>query len=139
MTGKTRYAFTHGIVSRKTDIILTDGNKLITRPRNERISLTFRKSIDYSCTCPYAKYCPAQNQQKIGDENANQLEKLHVHEVYEQIAGHFSETRHKPWPKVMEFLQAHLQSGDILVDIGCGNGKYLGHLSNVFQIGQVSH
>ena len=135
MSGKPRYAFTHGIVSRKSDIIAKEDNKLITRPRQERVSLTFRKSIQDPCSCIYAKYCPAQSQQKIGDENANQLEKLHVHEVYEQIAGHFSETRHKPWPKVMEFLGNHLQSGDILVDIGCGNGKYLGHVPNVFQIG----
>ena len=135
MSGKPRYAFTHGIVSRKSDIISTEDNKLITRPRNERISLTFRKSVQDPCSCEFPKHCPAQGQSKIGDENANQLEKLHVHEVYEKIAEHFSETRHKPWPKVMEFLQTHVKCGDVLVDIGCGNGKYLGHLPNVFQIG----
>ena len=25
-------------------------------------------------------------------------------QVYEEIAGHFSETRHKPWPRVTQFL-----------------------------------
>ena len=25
-------------------------------------------------------------------------------QVYEEIAGHFSETRHKPWPRVLQFL-----------------------------------
>ena len=45
---------------------------------------------------------------QIGNSAAIKLEKLHVHSVYEEIAEHFSETRHKPWPKVMDFLDSKL-------------------------------
>lgn len=30
------------------------------------------------------------------------LEQQHVLQVYDQIAGHFSATRYKPWPNVLE-------------------------------------
>lgn len=53
------------------------------------------------------------------------LELENVHNVYDKIADHFSETRHSPWPKVQEFIDK-LLPGSILLDIGCGNGKYLG-------------
>lgn len=52
------------------------------------------------------------------------LEKEYVYEVYDKIADHFSNTRYKPWPRVVEFLES-LQEGSIVGDIGCGNGKYL--------------
>ena len=67
------------------------------------------------------------------------MERLHVHQVYEEIADHFSETRHKPWPQVMDFLSQKLLPGSFLVDVGCGNGKYLGHFkaknNAVFELG----
>ena len=44
----------------------------------------------------------------MDNATAIQLEKMHVHSVYEEIADHFSETRHKPWPKVMDFLNSKL-------------------------------
>ncbi len=31
---------------------------------------------------------------------------LSYSQVYEEIAEHFSDTRHKPWPRVVEFVQA---------------------------------
>ena len=34
-----------------------------------------------------------------------ELEDKHVHQVYEQIANHFSVTRYKPWPVVDAFLK----------------------------------
>ena len=47
--------------------------------------------------------------------------------------------RYKPWPKVLNFLHAKLldHPGAVLVDVGCGNGKYLGDvkLKNIHQIG----
>lgn len=55
---------------------------------------------------------------------ALQLEKCHVHDVYERIAEHFSDTRHKPWPRVASFVLS-LGPGTLLLDVGCGNGKYL--------------
>ncbi|KAA8573565.1 hypothetical protein EYC84_005149 [Monilinia fructicola] len=57
-----------------------------------------------------------------------------VHEVYEQIASHFSSTRYKAWPIVKTFLQS-LPPGSIGLDIGCGNGKYLLVNPDVFIVG----
>lgn len=54
----------------------------------------------------------------------SQYEFENVHKVYDEIAGHFSETRHSPWPQVTDFIET-FPIGSILVDIGCGNGKYL--------------
>lgn len=53
------------------------------------------------------------------------MEKQHVYEVYEKIAPHFSNTRYKPWPNVVKFLN-ELPDCSIVADVGCGNGKYLG-------------
>lgn len=61
-------------------------------------------------------------------------EEKHVHEVYEQIASHFSSTRYKPWPIVESFLQS-LIPGSVGLDVGCGNGKYLTVNQDVFIIG----
>ncbi|WVF67709.1 hypothetical protein IAT40_002468 [Kwoniella sp. CBS 6097] len=47
-----------------------------------------------------------------------------VHAVYEAIAPHFSQTRHKPWPLISSFLRS-LPPNSIGVDSGAGNGKYL--------------
>ena len=61
-------------------------------------------------------------------------EEQHVHEVYQQIASHFSSTRYKPWPIVETFLQS-LSPGSVGLDVGCGNGKYLTVNRDVFIIG----
>ncbi|KAL8779739.1 MAG: hypothetical protein Q9194_001282 [Teloschistes cf. exilis] len=65
------------------------------------------------------------------NDAAGDYEQEHVHEVYQQIASHFSSTRYKPWPIVERFLR-DLPSGSIGLDIGCGNGKYLAVNPNVF-------
>ncbi|VDN27519.1 unnamed protein product [Dibothriocephalus latus] len=52
------------------------------------------------------------------------MERLYVHEVYDKIAGSFSDSRYAPWPGVMEFLKI-LPEGAWGADVGCGNGKYL--------------
>ncbi|EEB06970.2 tRNA methyltransferase Trm9 [Schizosaccharomyces japonicus yFS275] len=61
-------------------------------------------------------------------------EEEHVHRVYDQIANHFSATRYKPWPVVDRYLSS-LSPGSVGVDVGCGNGKYLGLNSNAYLIG----
>ena len=88
-------------------------------------------------------------------------EQQNVHEVYQQIADHFSSTRYKvcrvylcgyrllrqphlvlrltnklnvqPWPIVERFLK-DLAPGAIGLDVGCGNGKYLTANQDVFII-----
>ncbi|KAI8451106.1 hypothetical protein BY996DRAFT_4586444 [Phakopsora pachyrhizi] len=63
-------------------------------------------------------------------------EEDHVHQVYESIASHFSQTRYKPWPIVASFLSDQ-PLGSIGIDLGCGNGKYL-HSNNLTSVGILS-
>ncbi|TVY51978.1 tRNA (carboxymethyluridine(34)-5-O)-methyltransferase [Lachnellula cervina] len=69
-----------------------------------------------------------------GTQPAESYEEQHVHEVYEQIASHFSSTRYKPWPIVSSFLSS-LPPGSIGLDVGCGNGKYLSVNRDIFIVG----
>ncbi|CAM8977550.1 unnamed protein product [Rhodiola kirilowii] len=62
------------------------------------------------------------------------IEKKYVHRVYDAIAPHFSATRFAKWPKVATFINS-LPSGQLILDAGCGNGKYLGLNPNCFYIG----
>lgn len=50
------------------------------------------------------------------------MESVKVHEVYQQIASHFSDTRYKVWRSVQDFL-SKLEPNTLVADIGCGNGK----------------
>lgn len=62
------------------------------------------------------------------------IERKYVHHVYDAIAPHFSATRFAKWPKVATFLNS-LSPGSVILDAGCGNGKYLGFNPNCFYIG----
>ena len=61
---------------------------------------------------------------KNASDKPTEIEKKHVYEVYDKISEHFSHTRYKPWPLVTEFLNS-LPDNSFLLDVGCGNGKYL--------------
>lgn len=50
------------------------------------------------------------------------LEQSFVHETYDRIAVHFSQTRYSPWPCVKNYIDA-LPVGYHVLDAGCGNGK----------------
>ncbi|GLU16253.1 hypothetical protein SLE2022_326950 [Rubroshorea leprosula] len=63
-----------------------------------------------------------------------EIEKKYVHCVYDAIAPHFSSTRFAKWPKVSAFLES-LPTGSLVLDAGCGNGKYLGLNPNCYFIG----
>ncbi|KAJ4791638.1 Alkylated DNA repair protein alkB-like protein 8 [Rhynchospora pubera] len=63
-----------------------------------------------------------------------EIEKNFVHRVYDAIAPHFSSTRFAKWPKVAAFLNS-LTPGSVILDAGCGNGKYLGLNPDCFYIG----
>lgn len=67
-------------------------------------------------------------------ENPEVQEQEHVHTVYNEIASHFSQTRYKPWPIVEKFLKSR-SDYSIGIDVGCGNGKYLGINDKLFMIG----
>lgn len=68
------------------------------------------------------------------DMSAVDQEQSLVHDVYNDIAPHFSQTRYKPWPIVEKFLKGQPKYA-IGLDVGCGNGKYLGVNQDVYMIG----
>ncbi|XP_018311494.1 alkylated DNA repair protein alkB homolog 8 [Mycetomoellerius zeteki] len=134
MTGEARYAWTHGINARYSDVIKTE-NGPTTQERGIRVSFTFRKVRRGECYCDFKNYCDtAKRETFIDDKAASELENSYVHKVYEEIANHFSETRHKQWPNVTKFLES-LEEGTLLLDVGCGNGKYLCGDQNVYKMG----
>jgi len=64
-----------------------------------------------------------------------ELERNHVHKVYDKIAQHFAKTRYRIWPGVRDFLQQKTSPCDIILDVGCGNGKNLWSMKNIYSIG----
>ncbi|XP_049544781.1 alkylated DNA repair protein alkB homolog 8 [Anopheles darlingi] len=141
ISGESRYVWTHGITPRKLDTILVpNGNGLTIRKRQRRISLTFRKlRLSEQCDCSFSNCCDSKKRvfkhhAALLEAHAALVEAENVHRVYNQIAKHFSDTRHSPWPRVESFLQT-LNAGDVLLDVGCGNGKYLGSNSSAFMLG----
>ncbi|CAH1777251.1 unnamed protein product [Owenia fusiformis] len=144
MTKESRYVWSHGITPRKFDIVPCSSNDpansgLTLSKRETRTSLTFRKCLVGPCQCNYQAQCDSPRDTvnsllDVKNEEADVLEEEHVHKVYEEIAGHFSATRHTPWPKVKSFVE-DIAPGSILADIGCGNGKYLGINNSIGQFG----
>ncbi|KAK6976876.1 Alkylated DNA repair protein alkB 8 [Biomphalaria glabrata] len=140
MTGDSRYVWSHGITPRKSDIVSNpNGQGLTLLNRGTRTSFTFRKVIrergknnaesvvsDSGETLPHSS--------PHSDCEALELEEKHVHKVYEDIAEHFSGTRYKAWPKVVDFLMEQPPLS-LLADVGCGNGKCLGVAKQLFEIG----
>lgn len=43
---------------------------------------------------------------------------------YTLIAKDFSRTRKNPWPELQPLFDNYLESGDKVLDLGCGNGRY---------------
>uniref|UniRef100_A0A182QSX5 Fe2OG dioxygenase domain-containing protein n=1 Tax=Anopheles farauti TaxID=69004 RepID=A0A182QSX5_9DIPT len=130
MSGESRYDWTHGITPRKLDTIRAPNGGLTVRKRQLRVSFTFRKlRQDSRCVCPFPRLCDTAQQcveqvPALLECHAAQVEAENVHRVYNEIAKHFSDTRHSPWPRVEAFVRS-LPPGAVLLDIGCGNGKYL--------------
>ncbi|KAL5258100.1 hypothetical protein ACHWQZ_G012901 [Mnemiopsis leidyi] len=133
MSGESRYLWHHGITPRKTDALQD------VVERQLRISLTLRECTPDPCTCNFPSQCDSQNYGKPrysveDEEEGARLEEQYVSAVYEEIADHFSSTRHSPWPGVVKFLNS-LPSMSLVVDVGCGNGKYLGVRSDITVVG----
>lgn len=63
-----------------------------------------------------------------------EFEQLYVHNVYEEIAQPFHESRFCHWNAVKDFLD-NIPSGSIVLDNGCGNGKYLQYRPDCIFIG----
>lgn len=137
ITGEARYYWTHGIIPRKSDVVYNAVIGLSTKPREKRISCTFRKIRKGDCRCDYPSACDLylnSHTQSPSEEAAVRIENEFVHKVYENISDHFSSTRHSPWPAVRDFLKS-LPFGSIVVDIGCGNGKYFNINQGNFHFG----
>jgi len=62
------------------------------------------------------------------------MELEHVHQVYEVIAEHFDRTRYSYWNQVRRFLD-QLPAGSLVLDNGCGNGKYLTYRKDLEMVG----
>ncbi|KAK2170241.1 hypothetical protein NP493_1156g01017 [Ridgeia piscesae] len=114
MLGPSRYQFTHGIMPRKSDVMpvqSASGDSLTLSRRDTRTSFTFRILRRGPCHCCYREQCDSQT------PHGSQV-------CTRRLQGHFSDTRHSPWPRVVEFLK-QLPLGALVADVGCGNGKYL--------------
>ncbi|AFZ80766.1 methyltransferase domain-containing protein [Theileria equi strain WA] len=68
------------------------------------------------------------------DKDARDFENEHVHDVYEEIAPHFSHTRYNPWPSVLRCIDKCPSFG-VVLDVGCGNGKYLSYRNDLVFVG----
>lgn len=80
-----------------------------------------------------------EHNSSVGAKVTPEIEMKYVHRVYDAIAPHFSSTRFAKWPKVAAFLSS-LSSGSLVLDAGCGNGKYSGLNPDCFFIGcDISH
>ncbi|KAH7642083.1 Alkylated DNA repair protein alkB 8 [Dermatophagoides farinae] len=143
MQEEARYNWNHGITKTKIDLVPFNNNfpikrkRLSFQPRSERYSLTFRKTrpVTDQCQCDE---CIKQNE---NDEvagfqisNPRKLETDFVHRTYDQIADHFSTTRYKCWPQVVNFLES-LPAGSFVLDVGCGNGRFLSVNPSIVTIG----
>ncbi|RDD45870.1 Alkylated DNA repair protein alkB-like protein 8 [Trichoplax sp. H2] len=146
MSGECRYLWSHGITPRKYDVVCddNDNNSNITLlERSRRVSFTFRKIRHSPCNCKYPNSCDTQlnllskaevNCNPCTDKEAASLEREYVYNIYDNIADHFSGTRHSPWPVIANFLTS-LPEGSMVLDIGCGNGKYMNVNKSLYMVG----
>lgn len=139
LKGESRYKWNHSIPERKHDLIKTaKDSQFIVEKREKRISLTFRKLLTKS-EIEKRKI----NEQKLEEKpkielilpstenEARQFEHTYVHNIYNQIADHFSHTRHSAWPGVAKFIES-MNPYSFMLDVGCGNGKYLNLRKDLF-------
>ncbi|CAD5228757.1 unnamed protein product [Bursaphelenchus xylophilus] len=135
MEGASRYKYKHGILNRRYDVSPVDNTLL---ERQKRISITFRTVRKVPCECPFPEYCDWDRNGEMarpqGDDEAARLESKYVNEVYENIADHFDITRFSRWPAFSNFLSSFAEFS-VLLDAGCGNGKYLAGDDKLVRIG----
>ena len=144
MAGEARFAWQHYIPGRMTDFVVGCDEPVPRATR--RVSFTFRRTVPATlrrCDCAWPEECDTaaaaaeaaaaaasaaapQAPQHGADDGRRvpAVEQAHVRELYERIAPHFSATRFAVWPAVRRFLNS-LPPAAVLLDAGCGNGKYL--------------
>lgn len=140
-----RYKWSHSIAERKHDLIRLNqtSNEVTLIKRQLRMSLTFRKIITKKhLTAPNTAEAATTAtigesiQLPVNDEDAAHFESSFVHNVYNQIAEHFSSTRHSAWPGVVEFIN-QLPACSLILDAGCGNGKYLNIRNDILAVSKI--
>ena len=87
-----------------------------------------------SCSSPSDSFDCQFDQLNLEESQARAFEQRHVYEIYDKIAGEFSDSRYRAWPNVKKFVE-ELAPGTILVDLGTGNGKNLNLNKNIVSIG----
>ena len=106
--------------------------------RSSFFRFTFRKIRQQACACLYPLFCDWHVSESIfvdqkkdstaspfleSDESKQDrwrmtdIENEHVHKFYQDIANHFSKTRHSLWPRVDAFLRT-LPKTSFMADIG---------------------
>jgi alkylated DNA repair protein alkB family protein 8 len=55
-----------------------------------------------------------------------------VKKSYNQIAEHFSQTRHTPWTE-FQYFEKYLKPEQKILDLGCGNGRLLNSSKIIFK------
>ncbi|KAI3387237.1 hypothetical protein SNEBB_002651 [Seison nebaliae] len=130
MRGDSRYKWKHSIKMDYPQNVFS-----LTQYHDEqfkRLSFTFRR---FSPNIPNV-----DSDLILSDRLASVVEERYVREVYEQIASHFSDTRHSWWGVVQRFLQRYLKYPFVtLIDVGCGNGKYMRWKLNEFNPNSFYH
>ena len=85
--------------------------------------ICYRKTLPY---CDRPKLIEDTSEPNIG-ETASLLERRLVHAVYEEIAGHFSDTRHKPWPRVSQFINVSYHAKHIDKKLNINSDREVPH------------
>ncbi|KAK9497636.1 hypothetical protein O3M35_004327 [Rhynocoris fuscipes] len=132
-----RYAWNHGISSRSSDVYVINNLGYISVDRGTRVSFTFRHIRNNPCNCDFPLHCDSRitaSDSAHLEDSAIEIETKFVKETYNNIAHHFSLTRYKPWPNVRDFVMS-FPVGSLLLDVGCGNGKYFGSNKYIYEVG----
>ncbi|RNA26571.1 SDA1 -like protein [Brachionus plicatilis] len=136
LKGESRFNWSHSIPERKHDLFKdSNSGQYLVLKRNMRISLTFRKVIPLSeQKKKMEKIDEPQMTIPSTDFEAKNFEKSFVQSIYNEIADHFSHTRHSAWPGVNRFITS-MEPRSFMIDIGCGNGKYLNLRNDLYSFG----
>lgn len=134
LTGESRYKWNHSIPERKHDILCDPDGRLIVHKRDKRVSFTFRKvKLSKNKTVSKEENKEPELILPSNDLEALKFERSYVHTIYNEIADHFSQTRHSAWPGVAKFIES-MDAYSFMLDVGCGNGKYLNRRKDLFSV-----
>ncbi|GAW79980.1 hypothetical protein, conserved [Plasmodium gonderi] len=138
--GRRRYELLFGIPKKKTvaldsEILHRKNSYLIIfrfiDESNLQNMLSQKHRNEKAKDQPQEKSCIPVN---VNHYTSDNLERKYVLDVYNQIAKHFCYTRYKSWNNVENIINEE-REGNIIMDVGCGNGKNVQVSSKYFFIG----